>query len=132
MLLLTTVLPSVVLRGSCDLKGLDFQLWIASLSLREKKIISFNLNFYSELYVRGCTKPDLRDDGKYLGLSVLWFLCKYPSWKRCVLRKHNKLVHNWMKQVISLTIPLDLLSQALAFFCFSAFIYIFEALVLNQ
>lgn len=39
-------------------------LWIASLGLRENLIFFFNLNFYSEFCIRGCTKADLRDDGR--------------------------------------------------------------------
>jgi len=45
MLLLTTVLPSVVFRGSCDQEGTDFQFWITSLGLRgtEKVVGCFSL-----------------------------------------------------------------------------------------
>lgn len=77
MLLLTTVLPSVVFRGSCNLEGIDFQLWIASLVLRgTEKFYSFFLSFCSELCSKGWTTPDLRDDVK-----ITWIICfMIPLW----------------------------------------------------
>lgn len=85
MLLLNAVLPSIVLRGSCDLKGKDFQLWIASLGLRgEKKI---NLNFCFELCIRGCTKPSLRDVGKIFWIIYFMISLQLPFLEKMCIKE---------------------------------------------
>lgn len=50
MLLLTTVLPSVVFRGSCDLEGVDFSVLDHLIRLKRdrKNLWVFSFNFYSE------------------------------------------------------------------------------------
>lgn len=130
MLLLITVLPSV-LRGSCDLKGIGFQFWIASLGLRG--IFFLNLNFYSKLCIKGYTKPDLGDIGKISCIIYFMIPLQLPFLEKVYIKEAQQTVHNSMEQVVSLTIALDLSSQGLVFFwVFVFFKCIFETLFLNQ